>query len=777
MFNENLINILKENNYLNLFWQGNYGIEKENLRVSKNGHLSQTKHPKAFGNKLENPYITIDFSEAQLEMITPVCKTLEEALAFLINIESTIYTELPNEYLWPQSNPCILPEDEKILIGEYDDTLEGIKAKTYREELARKYGRKKQTISGIHYNFSFDDKVLNLLYENTKSNMDFKEFKNSLYLKLSRNFFRYRWLLIYLFGASPIVHESYNGVCIQKLSKFTSDSYAFHHSTSFRNGKCGYKNRHEEFVPYDTLENYISKIETMIKDGLIQSEKEYYSPLRLKSKNGTLAKLKKDGIEYLEIRLLDINPFNKSGIDIKTLYFVQAFLYYMLILPEDEYNEKVVDIGNKNHYAASCMGLNRDLHLYDFHENLIDFEKTAISLVQDLESFYNKYNLMNAPLKEGILYAKEAIKNPSLSIAGKIKSQVEEKSYIKFHMELAEKYKEEFLAKTYSLLSLEDLELSTQILIRESIKRGVKVKVLDRKANFISLEKNGKIEYVKQATKTSADTYISALIMENKLISKELLKKNNIRVAFGYNFDNIEEALAHYNLLEKKALVIKPNNTNFGIGISIFKEFPSFEEYKEALELAFSEDNTVLLEEFISGKEYRFLVINDELVGILHRVPANIKGDGINNIEDLVKIKNQDPLRGIGYVSPLEKIKLGKIEEDFLKRQNLDKFYVPRKDEIIYLRENSNISTGGDSIDFTDEIHESYKLEAIQASKGVESKICGVDMMIDDIKIPKSSTNYAIIEVNFNPAIHIHSYPYIGKDRKAGEKILNLLGF
>lgn len=777
MFKESFINALKKNKSLHLFWKGNYGIEKENLRIDQYGKLAQTKHPKEFANKLKNPYITIDFAEAQVEMITPVCKTLEEALSYLKNIESTIYTQLNDEYLWPQSNPCILPEDDKILIGEYDNSLEGKKARAYREELANKYGRKKQTLSGIHYNFSFDENLLKLLYNQLETSITFKEFKNSLYLHLSRNFFNYRWLLIYLFGASPVVHETYNGVCIKKLDQFNEDSYSFQNSISFRNGKCGYRNRVEEFVPYDKLENYISKIEDMIEKGLIQNEKEYYSPLRLKSKDGSLEMLKKEGIEYLEIRLLDINPFDKSGISIETLYFVQGFLYYMLELPDKEYNEKTVDIANKNHYVASCMGLSKDLYLYDSNDNLIEFRTNAMSIVEKMENFYIKNSIMNEPLERSIDYAKNAIRNSSLTIASKIKSQIKEKNYLNFHMELAKKFKKDFLYKTYSLLSFEDLELSTQILIRESIKRGISVEVLDRKENFISLEKDGKIEYVKQATKTSADTYISSLIMENKLISKKLLKDSNIKVPLGYNFDNIETAMDFYNLLEKKALVIKPNNTNFGIGISIFKEFPSFEEYKEALTFAFSEDSTVLLEEFIQGKEYRFLVINDELVGVLHRRPANVQGDGINSIESLVDIKNKDPLRGTAYTSPLEKIKLGKIEEDFLKKQNLNRYSIPLKDEIIYLRENSNISTGGDSIDFTDEIHESYKVEAIKATKAIPAKICGVDMMIDNIKIPKSSNNYAIIEVNFNPAIHIHSYPYIGKNRRAGEKILNLLGF
>ena len=193
----------------------------------------------------------------------------------------------------------------------------------------------------------------------------------------------------------------------------------------------------------------------------------------------------------------------------------------------------------------------------------------------------------------------------------------------------------------------------------------------------------------------------------------------------------------------------------------------------QAFELAFKHDNTVLIEEFIKGKEYRFLVIDDKVVGILHRVPANVIGDGEKSIRELVEIKNQDPLRGKGYVTPLEKINLEENAKLFLKQQGKDFDYIPLLNEVVYLRENSNISTGGDSIDYTDDIPEKFKEIAVLAAKAAGAKICGVDMMLEDYR--DENTNYAIIELNFNPAIHIHSYPYKGKERKIAIEVLKLL--
>jgi glutamate--cysteine ligase len=170
-------------------------------------------------------------------------------------------------------------------------------------------------------------------------------------------------------------------------------------------------------------------------------------------------------------------------------------------------------------------------------------------------------------------------------------------------------------------------------------------------------------------------------------------------------------------------------------------------------------------------------VIGDEVVGILHRVPANVLGDGIRTVSELVELKNMDPLRGKGYRTPLEKIQLGEAEAMFLKLQNKDFETIPTSGEVVYLRENSNISTGGDSIDFTDDIPDSYKQIAIRAAKALNVVITGLDMIIPDAGQEATADNYAIIELNFNPAIHIHCHPFKGKNRKLNERLMDALGY
>ncbi|MEL7659361.1 bifunctional glutamate--cysteine ligase GshA/glutathione synthetase GshB [Acetobacterium wieringae] len=321
------------------------------------------------------------------------------------------------------------------------------------------------------------------------------------------------------------------------------------------------------------------------------------------------------------------------------------------------------------------------------------------------------------------------------------------------------------------------LELSTAMLIEAARRRGITVDILDAEDNFIRLQKDGHSEYIKQATRTSADTYIAPLIMENKEVTKLVLREQGINVPAGIRVKSADEAMAHFENFRGQDVVVKPKSTNFGLGIAIFKNLQCAGCFQQAVVQAFEYDTTVLVETFVPGKEYRFLVIGAEVVGILHRVPANVVGDGVHTIAELVAEKNRNPLRGKGYVTPLEKLRLGTIEIAFLSEQHKSINTIPGAGETVYLRENSNISTGGDSIDFTDAIIDDYKAIAVAAAQAVGAKICGADIIIADIKAKPDASNYSIIELNFNPALHIHNYPFVGQNRHVDDKVLDLLGF
>lgn len=749
-----------------IWLEGLFGIEKENIRVDKYGNLAQTPHPEVFGNKLKHPFITTDFSESQIEMRTPPLPDIKQMLGFLETVHDIISTELADEYLWPQSIPPVLPDDKQIPIAQYDE--EGKEAQQYREFLAQKYGPKNQLFSGIHFNFSFSEKLLQILYDKSNTSLTFNEFKDEAYLKVIRQMLRLRWLYVLLYGSSPVVDSSMELRC--KMAPEKIDKHVI--GLSIRNSCYGYQNFGELYPDYSSVPAFKQSVEKMIQEGIITSSKELYSPIRpkfIKDQNH---------ITYIEIRFVDIDPLSKAGITEEALHFLHTLALYGLLTDEpDSFDAQAQATANNYHGYVSLYGLNSMPFIHEQSGKYINIWSEAKQQIQKIQNLFQNTSISKTEYAKAIYKAVELIDEPKKRRVYDVLDGVLKMGYVPYHMKQAQTFLKESQEKNYNFVGLEDMELSTQLLLREAVKRGVSFEILDRKENFVRLSKNGNVQYVKQATKTSLDNYASILAMENKLVTKKILDENGIRTPKGLEYSTPEKAKADFLFFKGKPIVIKPNKTNFGIGITILKDNLDLAVFERAIEIAFDNDTTVLIEEFIEGKEFRVFVIDDKVVGILHRVPANVIGDGKLSIGELVQIKNQDQLRGKGYRTPLEKIALGEAEAIFLNAQGKNFDYIPSQDEIVFLRENSNISTGGDSIDYTDDISDSYKQIAVNAAKALNVRITGLDMIIKDYTKEASTTNYAIIELNFNPAIHIHCHPYKGKNRKLNEKLMDALGF
>ena len=746
----------------NIWLEGLFGLEKENIRVDQAGRLAQTLHPKVFGNKLKHPYITTDFSESQVEMITPPLPDIRQSIGFLETIHDLVSLELKDEFLWPQSIPPILPDDQQIPIAQYG--ADGKEAREYREFLAEKYGPKNQLFSGIHFNFSFSEKLLKLLYLNLNPERSFDEFKDEVYLKTTRQMLRLRWLYVLLYGDSPVVDPSFELQC--KMAPYPIENNLI--ALSIRNSCFGYQNFDDLFPDYSSVPNFKASIEQMVNDQKIAAAKELYSPVRPKFIRNP------DHISYLEFRFIDIDPLSKAGISPEALQFVHALALFGLVSDEpDDFGVLEQAEANRYHTGVALYGLDTESKSGKRYMVWVK-GKTILAKMKDL---FGRLEIGHPEYLDSLDRAAKLVENPKDRKVHEVLKGIVKMGYIPFHIEKARYYLKESIANSYNFHGMEDMELSTQILLREAVKRGVSFDILDRKENFVRFRKDGNIQYVKQATKTSLDNYASILAMENKLVTKKILEEREIRVPKGLEYTSADVAKADFLIHQGKPVVIKPNQTNFGLGITILKENLEDQTYQRAVDIAFEHDNTILIEEFISGKEFRFFVISDEVVGILHRVPANVTGDGSRTVSELVELKNQDPLRGKGYRTPLEKIQLGEAEAIFLKQQYKDFSTIPVSGELVYLRENSNISTGGDSIDFTDDLPDSYKQIAVRAAKALNVFITGLDMIIPDTTQEATVDNYAIIELNFNPAIHIHCHPFKGKSRKLNEKLLDALGY
>ena len=741
--------IIKNNNLEELFSNVVIGLEKEGQRVLPNGQISKTDHPKVFGVRHEQPYIQTDFAESQVELITTPEKSEKDVLRVLNAIHEVFLKNIPeDEYIWPLSIPALLPNEEEIRVAQFEKKSDV----EYREYLVKKYGKYKQMVSGIHYNFQLDDNFMEKI--STIMKKDLVSTKNEVYLKLARQFIRYQWLLIYLYGASPLAEDKYftNGV---KPSDFVR---------SLRTSRFGYVNEEDIKVSYSSLKKYIEDITRYVQNGKLIAEKEFYSSVRFRGAD-TILKFPHQGIKYIEFRLFDLNPFAPFGILEKDIRFVHLFIKTLVWLEEVDKSTSE----SLGYEYSEKISLSHPFEKVAYEKEGLWLLNKMKELVSELELYESDIDLINEKIDE--------LLNPELTIGARLlREYKKENSILNVGLKLAKQYKEDALREYYSLSAYSNMELSTQAVIEDAIKNGLKVSIIDENDQFIRLENKEHVEYVKNGNMTSKDSYISPLIMENKVVTKKVLEEKGFRVPKGYEVSSIEEALQKFNYIKNKPIVIKPKSTNFGLGITIFKNgTSSLENYTKAIEFALKEDKDILIEEFIEGTEYRFFVIEEKTEAVLLRVPANVIGDGKHTIRELVEIKNSNPLRGDAKKTPLKKIELGEIEQLQLSEQGLNFESILAENEVAYLRENSNISTGGDSIDMTNEVHESYKKLAVEIAEAMMAKVCGVDLIIPNIKDECSKDNYGVIEANFNPMMMMHIYPHAGESRRLSLNVLRML--
>ncbi|MCH8544019.1 MAG: glutamate--cysteine ligase [Alcanivorax sp.] len=335
------------------------GIEKESLRITPTGRLAQTPHPQALGSALTHPYLTTDYSEALLEFITPASDKLETPLAFLDDLHRYVYRHIGEERLWVNSMPCVMGADEDIPLAYYGTSNVGRMKYIYRMGLGHRYGRRMQTIAGIHYNMSFPDTFWALHQDQEGNTQPLQDFISSRYFDLTRNFQRYSWLLIYLFGASPAVCKSFLAGRQHDLAEHFSHTLTRPHATSLRMSDLGYQNnaQSELAISYNNLSEYVDTLTRAIKteapeyvrlgvqdeageyrqlnSNILQIENEYYSSIRpkrtIESGERPTQALSRRGVEYVEIRALDLNPFEPLGIDQEQIRFLDMFATYCLL--------------------------------------------------------------------------------------------------------------------------------------------------------------------------------------------------------------------------------------------------------------------------------------------------------------------------------------------------------------------------------------------------------------------------------------------------------------
>ncbi|MGE0388198.1 MAG: glutamate--cysteine ligase [Gammaproteobacteria bacterium] len=368
------------------------GLEKESLRVTAGGRIAQSPHPRALGSALTHPQITTDYSEALIELITPPFDDTGATAAALSDIHAFVHAHLGGELLWAASMPCEIGDDAEIPIARYGSSNIGRMKHVYRVGLDHRYGRRMQAIAGVHFNYSLPESLWPALHDALGAGASRRDFISSTYFALIRNFLRLAWLVPYLFGTSPALCKSFVTGRAGRFQEFDATTLYLPHATSLRMSDIGYKNKNQAVlnVSYDSLDSYVDSLVHAIRTpypeyeaigvigthgyrqlntNILQIENEFYSFVRPKQTTASGEKpstaLRERGVQYVEIRALDVNPFEPTGVGEDDLRFIEAFLLYCLALDSPPISAEERRIIGDNELRVALRGREPGIELQD----------------------------------------------------------------------------------------------------------------------------------------------------------------------------------------------------------------------------------------------------------------------------------------------------------------------------------------------------------------------------------------------------------------------------
>jgi len=454
------------------------GVEKESLRVDARGFLARTPHPAGLGSALTNRFVTTDFSEALLEFITPAFFSTWETQQFLCDVHEFAYQNIGEELIWTASMPCRIPADAEIPLARYGDSNVGRMKTIYRRGLGFRYGRQMQTIAGVHFNYSLPQQFWNSFREIVGNGQSDSDFRSEQYMALVRNFRRFGWLILYLFGASPALCKSFRVGAASQMLELNADTLYEPFATSLRMSDLGYSNQNQSHlnISLNNLHEYVRDLSAAVEtlepayekigvkvDGeyrqlnanILQIENEYYSSIRPKrvanSGEQPTAALRRSGVEYVEVRSLDINIDDPAGINQNTMRIVEAFIIYCLLeaspLLQDESLQEIrhnqAETARNGRDPAFRLQRNGKLVPLQIWANEILSKVGAVAELIDSESGGNSYAVAVDMAKKLVA---DADATPSARI---LRTLREEKcSFFELTMKIARQHRDYFAALT-----------------------------------------------------------------------------------------------------------------------------------------------------------------------------------------------------------------------------------------------------------------------------------------------------------------------------------------
>lgn len=461
------------------------GIEREALRIKPNGVISQLGHPKGVGCALTNGHITTDFSESLLEFITPVSESAEETLKQLQDLQKFTLSKMDDELLWPISMPCFIDHQDDIVLAQFGESNVGRMKTLYREGLKNRYGSMMQAIAGVHFNISFPKSLWQSLQALKGDTGPLDTFISAGYLGLIRNFKRELWLISYLFGASPALCSSFlqgrkTDLPFKKLGKGT---LFLETGTALRLGDLGYTNSAQSSlkVMYNSLDEYVAGLKLAIHSpsdiyadiadyksdepkqlnkNILQIENEFYSPIRPKrnaqSGETPTDALLRGGIEYIEIRALDVNPFSETGISLEQIHFLDVFLTYCLLKdsPEMDWDSQTRSTENLDSVVNNGRDPSLLLNKSGDPTNLVQWGEEIFAQLADVADYMDTaYGTSH--YVQTVARLKTWLNDASLTYSGQYVAQLKEQDVDNGHfaLALAQKYKQSHQVSPYHVFS------------------------------------------------------------------------------------------------------------------------------------------------------------------------------------------------------------------------------------------------------------------------------------------------------------------------------------
>ncbi|MDP2367936.1 glutamate--cysteine ligase [Rhodoferax sp.] len=490
------------------------GFEKECLRVDQQGKLARTPHPRALGSKLTHPWITTDYAEALLEFITPPSQDPDFPLAFLRDIHRYTARQLTDEVMWASSMPCVLGSDTDIALANYGTSNAARFKYVYREGLGLRYGRQMQTIAGVHYNWSLPQEFWLALQDCCTTGTALKDFISERYFGLIRNFLRYGWLVPYLFGASPAICKSFLQGRRSDLQEMGAGTMYYPHATSLRMSDLGYQNRAQANlqVSFSSLADYTEALERAIRTAdpfyqelgiqegghwkqlnanLLQIENEFYAAMRPKrvSQNGyrPAKALQTEGVEYVEMRLYDLNPMETIGIAPEQGPFADVLLLMCLFRDSPPISAREQAENDENKRRVVNRGRQCDLQLL-VHNREQAFQPLAHELFDDMTPFAEMLDAAygNQRYSQTLQSLRQRIDRPELTPSAQVLEGVRQQgSFYAYAMALSQQH--------MATLLKESPDAATQLKFEQSV--------------AVSLEQHQRIEATPEG---SFDDYVAA---------------------------------------------------------------------------------------------------------------------------------------------------------------------------------------------------------------------------------------------------------------------------